>query len=72
MGFDNLTALVYFNFILQLHLEIRKFGFKKKRGRDRGAEGREDRKREETEQVTLVTFSCFFELTLSQRFPQNY
>lgn len=41
MGFNNLIALVYFYFILQLHLEIRKFGFKKKRGRSRGAEGRE-------------------------------
>lgn len=40
MGFNNLTALFYFYIILQLHLEIRKFSFKNKRGKERGAEER--------------------------------
>ena len=65
MGFNDLTALVYFCFILQLHLEIRKFSFKNKRGRDRGAEerGGKQEKREEIEQVRLDVFSRLFGLT---------
>lgn len=35
MGFSTVTALFYFYFILQLHLEIRKFEFGNKRGRER-------------------------------------
>lgn len=65
MGFNTLTALFYFYFILQLHLEIRKFSFKNMRRRDRGAEerGEKQEKKEEIEQVRLDLFSCFFGLT---------
>lgn len=57
--------MFYFYFILQLHLEIRTFSFKNKRGRDRGAEqrGGKQEKRDEIEQVRLDVFSCLFGLT---------
>lgn len=55
MGFSTVTALFYFYFILQLHLEIRKFEFGNKREEQQREE--ESKKKEGLEQVGLDMFN---------------